>query len=290
MTQRSRTRCHQWSASSLAVLTLLLSVFVAGPAQARAGAETGTAVRAADTAFAASVAAAGTTGTLAVVVAPLQTAEGAVALADRTSSPVANGLAAEPFYTASLAKLFVVEDVLHRARTGALTLTTADRQLLMSMLVSSDDPAMSTAWDRWGGAQMVSAVAARYGLTGTTGPAVPGQWGETVTTASDTARFLSALSVTADPADATTIRFWLALASPAGADGFDQTFGLMAPGLTGPVAAKQGWMCCVDGARDLHSVGVVDGEVVVLLSRTPTGAGWDTGRAAIDAAAEALLG
>jgi len=267
-----------------------LSVAFAAPAQARVGVATSTAVSAAETAFAASVAASGTSGALAVVVAPLQTADGAVALADRTSSPVANALADEPFYTASLSKLFVVEDVLHRARTGALTLTTADRQLLMSMLVTSDDPAMSTAWDRWGGTQMVTDVATRYGLTGTAGPADPGQWGETVTTAADVARFLSALSVTADPADATTMRFWLALATPAGADGFDQSFGLMAPGAPGAIAAKQGWMCCVDGARDLHSVGVVDGEVVVLLSRTSTGAGWDVGRAAVDAAAAALRG
>ena len=60
MTQRPRTRPQRWGASSLAVLALLLSVAVAGPAQARVGASTGTAVSAADAAFAASVAGAGT--------------------------------------------------------------------------------------------------------------------------------------------------------------------------------------------------------------------------------------
>lgn len=136
---------------------------------------------------------------------------------------------------------------------------------------------------------MVSDVAARYGLVTTTPPADPGQWGQTVTTAVDLARFLSALPVTAHPEDATTIRFWLALATPLGADGFDQTFGLLAVGATA-TAAKQGWMCCVAGTRHLHSAGYVGDEVVVVLGEVPTAAGWDVARAGVDAATAALLG
>jgi hypothetical protein len=47
-------------------------------------------------------------------------------------------------------------------------------------------------------------------------------------------------------------------------------------------------MCCVDGNRHLHSVGVVGRRVVVLLSEVPRAVGYDAGRAALTAAAAAL--
>lgn len=276
-------------AGSLTVLLALglLAGLLASPRAALARTTTDAAVAAADAAWAQELAAAGTTGSLGVLVAPVQRT-GGKALAGRTAVPMGNALAERPFLSASVVKLYVVEDVLRRARAGTLALTTADRQLLMEMLISSDDAAMSTAWDRWGGEQMVLDVAARYGLTGTAPPATHGQWGETVTTAADVARFLSALPVTADPIDATTMRFWMALATPTGADGFDQTFGLLAVDLPG-TAAKQGWMCCVASTRQLHSVGYVGDEVVVLLGEVPASTRWDVAAAGLDAAAAALL-
>ncbi|WP_239523582.1 hypothetical protein [Geodermatophilus normandii] len=57
------------------------------------------------------------------------------------------------------------------------------------------------------------------------------------------------------------------------------------PGLP---AVKQGWMCCVDGMRHLHSVAVVGNRVVVLLSEVPASVGYDRARAALSAAAAAL--
>jgi hypothetical protein len=76
------------------------------------------------------------------------------------------------------------------------------------------------------------------------------------------------------------------------ADGFDQAFGLLAAdaGSTGAVAAKQGWMCCLDDRRQLHSAGVLaDGRVVVLLGEFPAGTSWTDARAALDAAAAAAI-
>jgi hypothetical protein len=47
-------------------------------------------------------------------------------------------------------------------------------------------------------------------------------------------------------------------------------------------------MCCVAGMRQLHSVGVRDGEVLVLLSEAPAAVDEAAARARLDAAAAAL--
>jgi Beta-lactamase enzyme family len=199
-----------------------------------------------------------------------------------------NGAAAErPFPTASMVKLFLAEDILHRARAGQLTLGSSDFVQLQAMIRHSDDPAASALWVRFGGPAAVTRVAARYGLTGTAPPRVPGQWGEATTTARDLARFLARLPVVAHPADAGALLVWMRTATPMAADGFDQRFGVFgtAPGMP---AVKQGWMCCVAGNRHLHSVGVVGHRVVVLLSEVPRSVGYDAARAALSAAAAAL--
>jgi len=240
------------------------------------------------------VAAYGSIGSLAVVVtrqqAPLagQPLRGYQARRARAAASADNGTAARtPIPAASMVKLFVAEDVLHRARRGLLSLATDDAVLLADMIRRSDDRAASALWVRYGGGRMVSDVAARYALSGTTPPASPGQWGETLTTARDLARFLSLLPVLAHPADAAAIQGWMQSATPEAADGFDQQFGLFgtAPPRT-PV--KQGWMCCVGGTRHLHSVGIIGTRVVVLLSVVPRHVGYDRARAALDAAAAAV--
>jgi len=203
------------------------------------------------------------------------------------ASVAGNEAADRPFPTASMVKLFVAEDVLHRARTGRLALRPDDPLLLQEMIRRSDDPAASTLWVRYGGGQMVRDVAVRYGLTGTAPPARPGQWGETMTTARDLARFLALLPTVAHPDDAAALLGWMQAATPQAADGFDQQFGVF--GTAPPMAAvKQGWMCCIGGNRHLHSLGVVGGRVVVLLSEVPRGVGYDEARAALTAAAAAV--
>ncbi|MGY1802245.1 serine hydrolase [Blastococcus sp. SYSU D00922] len=204
-----------------------------------------------------------------------------------TASAAGNAAADRPFPTASMVKLFMAEDVLRRARAGSLVLRPDDPALLRDMIRSSDDPAASTLWVRYGGAGMVTDVARRYGLPGTAPPARPGQWGETTTTARDLARFLALLPVVAHPDDAAAILGWMRTATALAADGFDQRFGVFgtAPPLT---AVKQGWMCCVAGNRHLHSVGLVGRRVVVLLSEVPLATGYDEARGALTAAAAAL--
>jgi hypothetical protein len=234
-------------------------------------------------------------GTLAVAIAHQQspgvalTTPAAEARAGRLPVIAAdNGPAAtRPFPTASLVKLFIAADILHRARQGGLAVPAEDWVRMQDMIRRSSDPAASSLWVRYGGGRMVSDVAARFGLAGTGPPRVPGQWGETTTTARDLARFLALLPVLAHPYDAATLQVWMRAATPHGDDGFDQRFGLFG-GAPGQPAVKQGWMCCLGGNWHLHSVGVLGTRVVVLLSEVPRSVGVDAGRRALTAAAGAL--
>jgi hypothetical protein len=233
-------------------------------------------------------------GTLAVFLArqhvpaqglPIRAVE---ALSARVAASTAGNAAADrPFPTASMVKLFMAEDILHRARTGRLALRVDDPFLLQEMIRASDDPAASTLWVRYGGGRMVADVARRYGLSGTAPPAVASQWGEATTTARDLARFLSLLPTVAHPDDAAALLGWMRTATPLAADGFDQQFGLFGTAPPG-TPVKQGWMCCLRGHRHLHSVGVVGSRVVVLLSEVPRRVGYEEARAALTAAAAAV--
>jgi hypothetical protein len=271
------------------VAAALTAVLTAPPGQARAGGLPPAELVAAVTA------AYGETGALGVVVARQytpaagQSIRAAEARSARAAASVAdNGPAAHrPFPTASMVKLFLAENILHRARTGRIALTESDVVQLQVMISRSDDPAASALWVRFGGARAVTDVAVRYGLTGTAPPAVPGQWGEATTTARDLARFLARLPVIAHPADAAALLAWMRAATPLAADGFDQQFGLFGTAAGAP-AVKQGWMCCVRGNRHVHSVAVIGQRVVVLLSEVPRAVGYDQARASLTAAAAAL--
>ncbi|WP_448628388.1 LppW family protein [Geodermatophilus sp. URMC 64] len=200
--------------------------------------------------------------------------------------------AGRPLLTASLIKPLVVAELLERQQTGALALAPGDLDLMARASTASDDGAMSTLWVRHDGAALVTAAATRLGLTGTAPPARVGQWGEATATAADLATFLSRLDDVYGEEVAATLIGWLQGTTPRAADGFDQLFGLLSPaaGAAGPVAAKQGWMCCVGGRRQLHSAGVLaDGRVVVLLGDFPAGTSWRAAAAALDAAAAAVV-
>ncbi len=73
-----------------------------------------------------------------------------VAVLDRTTGELAaGGRGHERFYTASLAKLIVIVDVLDRRRTEGLQVTDADRKLFARALGPSDDSAMSALWEKF---------------------------------------------------------------------------------------------------------------------------------------------
>jgi hypothetical protein len=231
-------------------------------------------------------------GALAVVVARQHrpatglSVRAADAQSARVSAAVAgNGrLARRPFASASMVKLLMAEDLLHRDRAGTVRLRPEDLDLMSRMISSSDDPAASELWVRYDGERMVRDVVRRYGLSGTAPPLVAGQWGRTVVTAEDLARLLSLLPVVAHPDDADVLLGWMRSATPEAADGFDQRFGLYGAA-DGEAAVKQGWMCCVGGQRHLHSVGVLGRTVVVLLSEVDQDVDYEAVQRALTAAA-----
>jgi hypothetical protein len=236
----------------------------------------------------------GPVGSLVVVVAPDEPRRppgtSADAAARTTEGTSVAGDADLPVPTASLVKLYLAEGILTGARTAGAPLPAEDLARVEAMLTSSDDPSASELWVAYDGPAVLADVIARYGLAGTTPPSPdPGAWGSTRTSAADLVRFLTALPEVAHPEDAALLLGALGRATPTGADGFDQSFGLLSPAVDGVQAAKQGWMCCVDDVAHLHSVGLAGDRVVVLLAAFPPGTDWAVARAALDAAAAAAL-
>lgn len=199
----------------------------------------------------------------------------ALVLDRNTGRTVANGNTA-PMPIASVAKLFIADDLLLRESEDQAQLSPADRQLLDSMLRSSDDNAANVFWNRGGGNAIITRVAARYGLTSTTVP-YDENWWNTMSTAADLVRFYDGLldgSGGLPPERASIILSNLAQSTPTGVDGYPQRFGIP-NGLSGePVAVKQGWMCCWDGGNWMHmSTGVIGPDrryIMVIGAMQPT--------------------
>ncbi|OMQ12108.1 hypothetical protein A7K94_0221665, partial [Modestobacter sp. VKM Ac-2676] len=209
------------------------------------------------------------------------TAIGLAVLDRETGAYADNGPAAHTQVgSASIVKLFIADSMLHRAALGQLSLDRATLDSLGLMLRSSDDPAASRLWSRYGGSWIVTDVAARYGLTETAPPANPRYWGTTRITAHDIARFYTGMLAGAGglpPAARDVIVEHLRSATPRGTDGFYQWFGLRDGLPREPwIGVKQGWMCCFDGVVVRHSTALVGPEsrfVVVALAQGPSRAG-----------------
>jgi hypothetical protein len=164
-----------------------------------------------------------------------------------------------PLAIASVAKLFIADDLLMQDAKGVNPLSAEDRQALDSMLRSSDDDAAERFWNRGGSEAIVARVAARYGLT-STGPPDDGHWWNTVSTAADLVRYYDMLldGTGGLPPERTGIIVNdLAQSTPQGVDGYSQRFGIPEGLYAERVAVKQGWMCCI-GSDWMHlSTGVI---------------------------------
>lgn len=201
----------------------------------------------------------------------------AVVLDRNTGQTVSNGND-QPFPIASVVKLFIADDLLLQESKGETTLSAADRKSLDAMLRSSDDSAAQNFWDRSGGSAVIGRIVARYGLTGTTAP-YNGHWDVTLSTAGDLVRYYDKLldgSGGLPPEQANVIMSNLAQSTPQGIDGYPQRFGIPEGLYAEPVAVKQGWFCCWNGANQLHvSTGVIGPErryVMAIGSLDPTSA------------------
>lgn len=210
-----------------------------------------------------------------------------VAVLDRDTSETAIGEGGSSgVLSASLSKLVLAVDVLDRRRIEGLPVSDVDVRLIQRALGPSDDAAMSALWSRFDGPATAPRLSARIGLQGTASPRDPSQWGEMVVTASDLLRVWQHLLDGMPTPDRDLVIAAMAGAPARATDGFDQAYGLLAPGLPTEVgAAKQGWMCCIGGTRQLHTVGVVgpgDRFVVALLTTSPSSWGWDAARQLVD--------
>jgi hypothetical protein len=161
--------------------------------------------------------------------------------------------------TASVAKLFIADDLLYQAAAQHSQLSPDDRKALDLMLEASDDDAGEAFWGRGGGDDIVTRVASRYGLR-STGPGGDGRWWNTVTTPDDLARYYDMLldgagGLTLDQAD--VIIGDLSQSAPEGVDGYPQRFGIPDGLYAERVAVKQGWMCCIGDAWMHLSTGVI---------------------------------
>lgn len=183
----------------------------------------------------------------------------------------------EPVYTASLVKLLVVEQLLELEDPPAEQL-----ELLRRAIEVSDDDAMNQLWSE----QLVDSAVTAFRLTGTHA-GLNGQWGESITTARDYANVLVNYRTRLTPQDSARLSGWLRNASDTGADGFDQNFGL---NRVTSAESKQGWMCCVDGQRHLHSAGVLpDGRVIVLLGEFVSSTSYAEAREVLNFAAQSAV-
>lgn len=183
-----------------------------------------------------------------------------IAVLDRQTGRLVTSGDGGAFPIASVAKLFIADDLLMGLNQAKGQLSPADQRSLDLMLRASDDFAANEFWNRGGANAVISRIIARYGLDGTA-PPYDGNWWNTMSTTADLVRYYDMLLDGAGglgPQQANTIISDLAASAPVGADGYPQRFGIPDGLFAEPVAVKQGWMCCWNGPNWVHmSTGVV---------------------------------
>jgi hypothetical protein len=220
-------------------------------------------------------------------------AEYGVAVFDRNTGQLTLGAeGAVAFFSASVVKLFTVVDILHRTETGTAKLNPAQRTQIQRTLSLSDDKAMDALWHDFGGPRTVSEMITLAGLRDTRPPGRPGEWGETKLSPQDVLAVYQYAMNSLNPQNRDLVLQSLSTAGGSGADGFNQSFGLLRTPRLGGVAAKQGWM--IDGSHMyLHSTGMVGPNhryLIAVLSKQPASVGWAAGRQRLDTAVGALTG
>ena len=182
-----------------------------------------------------------------------------VAILDRRTNELVSNGNSQIVGTASVAKLFIADDLLLAESQGRTTLSPDDRQALDVMLQSSDDGAAEKFWGQGGGDNIITEVASRYGLGSTTPPS-DGRWWNTMSTLPDLIHYYDMLldgTGGLSPERAKIIVNDLARSTPNGLDGYPQRFGIPDGLYAEPVAVKQGWMCCIGPSWVHLSTGVI---------------------------------
>lgn len=194
---------------------------------------------------------------------------------DRKTGRIISTGSSAPFPLASVAKLFIADDLLMQTSRRKAALRPQDRKALDAMLRSSDDFPADDFWARGGGNAIIKRVADRYKL-GKTTPPYNGDWWNTMSTTADLVRYYDRLLDGAGglpPKQAEVIMSDLAASTPRGVDGYPQRFGIPDGLAAETVAVKQGWMCCWGVGDQVHlSTGVVGKDrryVIAIASMQP---------------------
>ncbi len=198
-----------------------------------------------------------------------------IAVLDRQSGQLVTKGDGSAFPIASVAKLFIADDLLLRVAEGKATLSAQDRRSLDTMLRASDDFAANEFWERGGRNAVIARIVDRYGLRNTSAP-WDGNWWTTMSSTTDLVRYYRKLldgSGGLPAQQAGVIMADLAASAPVGIDGYPQRFGIPDGLYAEPVAVKQGWMCCWDGPNQVHmSTGVAGADrryVIAVASMQP---------------------
>jgi hypothetical protein len=201
-----------------------------------------------------------------------------ISVLDRVTGRVyENGtLAHTQMRSASVPKILVAESLLRRARAGAITLSTNDRALMEAMVMRSDDAAMSSLYSRFGGLGAMHDVWSRYGLSELGDPPTAGYWGMFRITAHDIVKFYDGLMKGTGGLQAADRDYLISLmrrATATGSDGFNQYFGIPHALPNRVWGIKQGWMCCQESRRWLHTTGILGADnrfLVAVLGSFPS--------------------
>lgn len=216
--------------------------------------------------------------------AAAQDAKLSVAVLDRATHQLVSSGDGQLLGIASVAKLFIADELLLQQTQGDTQLSSDDRAALDLMLRASDDDAADNFWSQGGGEAIITEVSRRYGLTSTT-PGDDELWYNTMSSVSDLVRYYDMLlsgsgGLPAEQAD--IILDDLAASTAIGVDGYPQRFGIPDGLPAEQVAVKQGWMCCI-GSDWMHlSTGVIGHDrryIMVIESLQPSDE--DTARATI---------
>lgn len=216
-----------------------------------------------------------------------------IAILDRDSGKLTTGTEGDVgFFSASVVKLFVVVDLLHRVEQGQVTLSSADRTDIKRALELSDDQAMDSLWVKYDGPGLVTQIASLAGLHDTQlDTADPGEWGETRISARDVTAVWEYALTKLSAADTSLVVGYTHSAANNGADGFYQAFGLLQPPRPATVKAKQGWMIA-GSEMILNTTGVLGARnqyVVAIMTKQSASIGYSQGRANVNRASDLVL-
>lgn len=219
----------------------------------------------------------------------------ALAVIDRqTGTYLDNGAGAHiAMGSASVIKVVMAEELLYQRSQGDIELGSSELALMETMLKDSNDGAASRLYSQFGGVSLIMAALSRHQLTESGPPADPQYWGNTMVTAHDVAAFYNnLLAGSIPPEDRDHLIGLLGQMAPVAADGFGQLFGVAGVDPRPQAAVKQGWMCCLDDVRNVHSTAVLgqdDRYILVILTQYSPLQSWEYGQGTATEVARLIL-